>query len=763
MGNEEKIKAYFCYALVIIIIAFNLITTASFLSDGLPNGGDNVSHLNLLENTAEVLKEFTTTGKLTLWNPDYYTGFPMFYFYSPLPYFFLAIIHLITTISLLTLQKIAIVLLFSFLPFIFFKTMRVLNQSMTIATVAAIISTLFSSFTLFGLEFYAFFSSGLFAQLFAIFFLPLAIAYTYQYLTTKTSSSSSSSSSSFSFYKAILFTTITIVSHILIGLMLVVLTLCMLVALYKEWKTTMVRFLKLYAIIFLLVAFLFVPYLTDSSSFPGLPLDNTLKTDGLGLQLTITSFFKGEFLDYSFPEGRLPLLTILAMASIFFLFTKKQRKQPFNTFLLISLCITTIIIAGKHTFPFLNVIPGLNAIQPFRFIAAFHFIAILIISITAGNIIEHLYKKTKNISSINKLITKILTSDTKRYIFFFTIFILLLTPILAERFATYKANAITHPLTEEYNLLTESLKESNIQGRILDERNEHLETLQFHHFIPLETTLPLVNGRAIGDHDTLTAYYLTDLPKKKATLDLFNVDVIIENEKTTYTDKGNVVGYFGTTNPGIILNTKPVGARETLFAWVRSPLPEKNIHFVVKEQSKQQLENGNTITITPKESKEQYITTEDTGEFYTVNTIIKEENTPQLIVTHEKSTKETNAKEFFSEIQSLPSCGEILNEEYKRGMYKATVQTHKDCMVFLKVSYHKEWGVKVNQEQKELLYISPSFMGVQVPEGQHEIIFQYTVSTQRKILFFLTLITTFFLVIAYYKQKTLKTKKDDRS
>ena len=754
MKNEEKTEAYFCYAIIIAIIVFNLVTTTSFLTDGLPNGGDNVSHLNLLENTAEVLKEFTVTGKLTLWNPDYYTGFPMFYFYSPLPYFFLAIIHLITTIPLLVLQKITILLLYSYLPFVFFKTMRVLKQSTTIATVAAILSTLSSSFTLFGLEFYAFFSSGLFAQLFAIFFLPLAIAYTYQYLSTKNNSS---------LYKAILFTTLTILSHILVGLMLGILTVCMLVALYKEWRTTTIRFLKLYAIIFLLTAFLFVPYLTDSTSFPGLPLDNTLKTDGLGLQLTVTSFFKGELLDYSFPEGRLPILTLLATVGILFLFTKKQRRQPFNIFLLLSLLITTIIIAGKNTFPFLNLVPGLNAVQPFRFIVAFHYIAILIISVALGKIIEHLHQKTKHASSINKAITNIIRSDTKRYIFFFILFLVLLSPIFAERYTTYKANAITHPLSEEYQTITNSLKENNIKGRILNENSNYIETLQFHHFIPLETNIPLVNGRAVGDHDSLTSYYLTDIPKKKATLDLFNIDIIIENEKTTHTDEENRVGYFGTTNPGITLNAKPVEARETLFAWLRSPLPEKNVHIIVKEQT---LPNGNKenkkiITITPQKSEEFYLTTEDTDEFHTVNTIIREEYSPKIKISYEETTKETNAKELFTEIQPLPSCGEILNEEHTRGAYKATVQTFKECIIFLKVSYHKEWDVKVNQEKGELLYISPSFMGVQIPEGEHEILFEYSINTQRKVLFLITLVTIFLLIIACYKQKTLKTKKID--
>ena len=113
------------YGILVILILFNLFFTAGILGEGFPNGGDTVGHYDLVVNTMDVIKIFFSTGELRLWNPDYYFGFPLFFFYAPLPYVFLASLSLITTIDALFLMKLSIVLLFSF--FLFFP--KIIDQS----------------------------------------------------------------------------------------------------------------------------------------------------------------------------------------------------------------------------------------------------------------------------------------------------------------------------------------------------------------------------------------------------------------------------------------------------------------------------------------------------------------------------------------------------------------------------------------------------------------------------------------------------------
>jgi Gpi18-like mannosyltransferase len=59
------------------------------------------------------------------------------------------------------------------------------------------------------------------------------------------------------------------------------------------------------------------------------------------------------------------------------------------------------------------------------------------------------------------------------------------------------------------------------------------------------------------------------------------------------------------------------------------------------------------------------------------------------------------------------------------GRYAATVVAERPSTVVLKVSYHPRWRVTVDGEPASTVMMSPSLLGVDVPAGEHDIVFRY--------------------------------------
>ena len=59
------------------------------------------------------------------------------------------------------------------------------------------------------------------------------------------------------------------------------------------------------------------------------------------------------------------------------------------------------------------------------------------------------------------------------------------------------------------------------------------------------------------------------------------------------------------------------------------------------------------------------------------------------------------------------------------GRFRATVHAERRAVVALKASYHPRWSVTVDGRPAETVMIAPSLIGVDVDEGDHEVLFRY--------------------------------------
>ncbi|MBW2967225.1 hypothetical protein KY362_01940, partial [Candidatus Woesearchaeota archaeon] len=93
------------------------------------------------------------------------------------------------------------------------------------------------------------------------------------------------------------------------------------------------------------------------------------------------------------------------------------------------------------------------------------------------------------------------------------------------------------------------------------------------------------------------------------------------------------------------------------------------------------------------------------------------------------------------EIEALPDCGTILNENRTLNEYVATVLTDRPCLLLFKMSYHPAWQAKVNGAVKPVYAVSPSFMAVRLSEGLQAAEFEYLYDSTFKFwLIFLAVI-----------------------
>ena len=185
------IKKYLPYGLLIIIILFNLyLYRGEFkvLSD--PN--DNTFHFSLIDDAKNIWKQ-VFNGKLSplylldSWNERWAEGFPLSLYYSHLPEAIISLLGFLVPISTFKLFVIIRTLLLILLPVTFFFGAQILGFSAGFGLIFSFFSQAIFTDGLYGLDSTNFLwrGWGLFSQLLAIFFLPLAFAYGIDYLKNK--------------------------------------------------------------------------------------------------------------------------------------------------------------------------------------------------------------------------------------------------------------------------------------------------------------------------------------------------------------------------------------------------------------------------------------------------------------------------------------------------------------------------------------------------------------------------------------------------
>jgi hypothetical protein len=89
------------------------------------------------------------------------------------------------------------------------------------------------------------------------------------------------------------------------------------------------------------------------------------------------------------------------------------------------------------------------------------------------------------------------------------------------------------------------------------------------------------------------------------------------------------------------------------------------------------------------------------------------------------------------EVSVGPSRGTVLSEKVGSDSFAADVSVERDSFLMLKVTYHPNWRATVDGVETETVMLMPSFVGVQLPPGDHEVQLEYRPRRLRIILLIL--------------------------
>src|SRR3989344_5461371 len=396
------------------------------------------------------------------WVPNWAQGYNLPYYYSHVPQIFIvASWRLVSstiqqfsnvTISLYSYYHFVIYILLSLFPLSLFIGLRIIGVSWLASGFGALIATQLSTDGLYGLDLSSFLwrGWGLSSQLFAMIWLPLAIAYGWKWLhvqketnmrTERQGAKFSQDGSELRFQEnfrhpersfkhqrvllfAILFLAATTAGHLGIGIIAFlsvgILSLSNLSHLgnLSNLKEILKKLLLLYGGVFLLLGYWIFPILLGGNYHNISVWDSIWKFDSFGYREVLKNLFNGDLFDF----GRLPILTTLAFIGLFSgLFTIYH--LPFTILFLFWL----LLYFGRTTWGGLfNLIPGMSEFHLSRFIVGIHIAGLFLIPIGFEWLMEQVLRITyfvlgKRNSTIipdtNRLIRYLITGVTLAILF----------------------------------------------------------------------------------------------------------------------------------------------------------------------------------------------------------------------------------------------------------------------------------------------------------------------------------------------------------
>lgn len=72
-----------------------------------------------------------------------------------------------------------------------------------------------------------------------------------------------------------------------------------------------------------------------------------------------------------------------------------------------------------------------------------------------------------------------------------------------------------------------------------------------------------------------------------------------------------------------------------------------------------------------------------------------------------------------------PPDGRILAERVQPGRIELNVEHPQGAVLVIKTTYHPKWIVSIDAQPRESFMVSPSFIGVYVPPGRHQVVAEY--------------------------------------
>ena len=352
-------------------IVFNLVFLWSEVAVETPSFNDTALHLPLIQRAAEAFAQ--GDDPTDSWVPYFVQGYPLFHHYQHLPHVATAFLsHAFQgLLGLETLFNWLRYLLLCTFPLSIFWASRRLGFKPRPAALAGVVSSLLATNGLLGLEMgsYIWRGSGLFTQLWGMWFLPPALAG--MYVTLREGKSYAGTA---------LLVAATLLSHTVLGY--IALLSGGLFVFLGGWAPAgrrLLRLLLLFLLVALLASYFIIPFLQDHGYMNRSVWEDPGKYDAYGWEWTLSTLVEGDLLD----AGRFPALTILAglgLAVSFFHWREERYR-----FAVVLFTAWLLLYFGRPTWGvLLELLPLGHDLHLHRLIAGVHVGAIGLIGVGLG-------------------------------------------------------------------------------------------------------------------------------------------------------------------------------------------------------------------------------------------------------------------------------------------------------------------------------------------------------------------------------------------
>jgi len=332
------------------------------------NVNDDTEHALYIENASDALARGENV--LDFWVPEMDEGFPQFLYYQNLPHLSVVALHrvLLGTIDIFTVFNIVRYLGLVLLPLTVFWSMRRMDFDTVAAAVAASGSTLLATNFLYGFDFgsYLWRGLGLYTQIWAMHLSFIALASLWRLLRYGTG-----------FRWTAIVLAVLVLAHLLYAYMMVVTAALLLV-----WGVTranaLVRIARLAgagAIALAVTSWMWLPYVLARGFQNASPYLQPEKYASYGASTVLGWLFSGELTDY----GRLPVLAVLLAVGVI---AAVRIRASSSAFALVLFMVWLGLFFGRGTLgPLASLLPLQETLLFHRFIGGVHIAAIMLIGV----------------------------------------------------------------------------------------------------------------------------------------------------------------------------------------------------------------------------------------------------------------------------------------------------------------------------------------------------------------------------------------------
>lgn len=777
---------YLAYLLLSLTIGFNLYLyypETQILAD--PN--DNIFQYSLVDRTNWIWQNYNCPFSLTcLPNlidhvvPTWAEGYPLPFYYTHLPQIAIVssynmVIQPLSSLlslhfTLYTYYNWTKFLLLAFLPLSFYIALRVVGFSPLLSAIGAFFASHFSTDGLYGIDppSYLWRGYGLTSQLYAIFFLPLAISYAYKGLVEISNFKNQISN----LLLAGIFLTLTTAGHLGIGIIGFISLLPFLLFNLKASHiiSRMKRLALIYAIPLFLLAYWIIPALMQNNYHMISFWDPIWKFDSYGWYEVIRQFWAGELFDW---QRVFPVITTIVLIG-FFVCTLAKNYFPFA----LQFSLFFLLYFGRTSWgPLIDLIPGMKDFHQHRFLVGIQIASIFLIPIGIGFLFDLLRKSVVWISSRFTILNfphpkrNDLPGDLSYLnIIYYIVVIIFITVI----------NFITLQQTLDYTKLNSRwISEANTAYQ-QDEKNfqdllTYLSSLpdyriyagrpgNWGHDFRLGSTqmymLFGVSGKSISQFLPETWSPLSENEQNfdervPEDYDLLNIGYVVAPKNQGFANgvsfekkfgpfelyKAPTTGWFDVVTSPMQITSSKTNFLNIVHLWQRSYARRWKMHPLISVEK-------NPKTPSPL-SRNLKMTDEVT--YVESKRMSSRAQSRDPITTKAAYSEDKNIFSDFPFVfpDATPS-GRIISEKVEKQTYSADIEIPSpcnNCMVMFKQSYHPNWEAKVDGDVATTYAVFPFYLAIPIDSGMHTVSFSYQTNNLKIVLFVLPILSIASLLI----------------